>query len=111
MDISKIGYIDSYGGLISAVEARHLTEKGKVNQRLKRLDDITKSLKHCTDLGLMEASMPLTTKEADTLKTLGYVVELEAEPNLYKVSWSEDNSSLQSSESSQASVEEPSSSS
>lgn len=109
--ISKIGYTDSYGGLISAIEAQHLTEKGKENQKLRRSTELTYFIKDRAAAGVDHACLDLSEEEQKTLVSLGYTVYKDLTQHV--ISWKlEDKTQSQSSESSETALAiEPASSS
>ena len=101
MSINKIGYTDSYGGLISAEEARHLSQKGKEDSRLERLDTIAKYIKEAANKGYNNARMDINPDEAKVLLTLGYAIVYN-EVNTATIHWEiEDIQHSQSSEKSE----------
>lgn len=89
--IRKIGYTDSYGGLISAVEARELSEKGKQDSKLRRLDEISGKIKAAAAKGHNTLHLDLTVEEIKIMTSLGY--EHNDIDGLSVIDWSEDPAS------------------
>lgn len=85
MSIRNIGYTDSYGGLISAMEARALTEKGKEDIKLRRLDNLSNMIKSCTAGGDYKTGCILSAEEAAIFRGLDY--KLKQTGDHYDISW------------------------
>lgn len=98
MSINGIGYTDSYGGLISAEEAKHLTTKGIEDQKLRRLDELAKSIKTSAEQGSSSTIEPLSDEEVVIFLGLGYRV-IHLELNGYRISWEDKEDNHQSSSS------------
>lgn len=96
MNVRNIGYTDSYGGLISAIEARALTEKGKEDIKLARRDYLLEMIRDSTSQGVDHLVLDLSKDEPHIFRGLGYTIEPIAnkhQDNLYKVSWKDSPSS------------------
>lgn len=92
-NIYEIGFADSYGGMISAGEARNLTEKGKENIRFREIEWIVDCIKDSAGQGKTNATLELIGKQISELKALGYKVTPDEVVSKYsKVCWAlEDN--------------------
>jgi len=94
LDNNRGGYSDSYGGLISAEEAKHLTVKGKEDQKLGRLNQLSQAIKCATSSGLSSTTEYATEAEVKVFLSLGYRITYvdKKRPNIVKISWGEESS-------------------
>lgn len=99
--VDKIGYTDSYGGLISATEARALSERGKENLASSRLNSLLELVKRAASGGKTSAKLDLTPVEAEMFRGLGYEVKQEMLPLWSLVDWEKEKVTSQNSPSSE----------